>query len=213
MAEERLLYERILEDIKSIVSDNEYRASIIMQSEEEFWNNVVNVGLAAKYKFHDRSPEVFLGTTVREWKEILDEIVPTVRKLKWPIKTYQVSGDEEAKLKLPVIVSILHNVYDLGNRKIPEKLIMRNPEPPYSYIRMNTELLDSGITTQITENHARILYGFGTEAGDLEKYVHFVREEDMGIPADRTPEELGREPEITLATEIPALAALRDLDI
>jgi len=206
------LYKEVLEDMKAIVSDIEYLSSINMGTETEFWNNIVHIGLISKTKYHDGSSDVLAGVTVQEWEKVLDEAVPTVRKLKWPVQSYEVGENAQRLLKIPVIVSMLNNVYDLGNRRVPQTLIVRNPEKPYAYIRMRTELVTGNtITTEIPNDYATTLYGHRDPSLSNE-YICFLRESDMGIPAGRTPEQLGIRPSITDATQIPALQTLLNIE-
>lgn len=202
------LYKQILGNIAVSISENSYQASIIKETEEEFWNNVINIASVAKARFHDKLPNVNSGITDGELKGVLRVVVPTVRQLTWPIKTYTVGEDKKRPLKIPVIIGILHNVYNFGSNKIPEMLVVRNPEKPYTYITMRTEMVEKGITTQIAEDYAKLLYGYGKESGASKEYVHFLREKDMGIPPGRTLAEQGIEQKIKDASEIPALKEL-----
>lgn len=152
------MYRRELKEIEVSLNEGAYEAAVILEKEEEFKNNAIAFGNQVKAKYHDNINGVFAGTSLQEISNILKELKPSVRKLKWSLEGYTPREGEEAKIKIPVTVAILHGVYDFLCKGVFPAIVIQNPEL-HTHITMKAETLGEGLTTKIPENYIKILYG------------------------------------------------------
>lgn len=201
---ERPAYQQILDKIKLEVGDAAYRTSIILGEEDEFWDKAVAVGELVEKRSYYGDTNVFYGMTTNDINSILEAVKPVTRKIKWPLKPYMPKENEKPKFKTRPLIPIFHGVYDIKARKITSPLIIRNPNPPYGYVRIDAEIVEDKerITSQLPGEYIKLMYGLKAVPTETSSYyfalmkVHELVPEVVEVP----------EQKITKATQIKRLA-------
>jgi len=174
------LYKRELGEIAADLDKYAFEASQILKTEEEFKNKAIIFGNQVKAKYHDNIIGVFAGAPFQEIRNILEELKPSVRELKWSLEGYTLAQNQEPKIKIPVTIAILHGVYDFLLKRVFPRVVIQNPEL-HTYIRMQAETLGRGLTTKIPGNYIKVLYGPEEETTRRDRSFTLLKLGEVGL--------------------------------